>query len=154
MRPSSFGLSQCQVRSASSSQCPGERPWREQAFLDEVKVHINGAGKGCPGRRLSRKNTWKRVMRGNNSPGKAGREGYTTTAQQLQRLSPGAGAVVRAITGVTAAAEPPASAMGHEGGQMYTCYASGKTVFPCRNHLSQILISAQGSPSQSKKLSL
>lgn len=139
---------------ASSSQCPGERPWREQAFLDEVKVHINGAGKGCPGRRLSRKNTWNRVMRGNNSPGKAGREGYTTTAQQLQRLSPGAGAVVRGTSGVTAAAEPPASAMGHEGGQMYTCYASGKMVFPCRNHLSQILISAQGSPSQSKKLSL
>lgn len=139
---------------ASSSQCPGEMPWREQAFLDEVKVHINGAGKGCPGRRLSRKNTCNRVMRENNSPGKAGREGYTTTAQQLQRLSPGAGAVVRGTSGVAAAAEPPASAMGHEGGQMYTCYASRKTVFPCRNHLSQILISAQGSPSQTKKLSL
>lgn len=93
-------------------------------------------------------------MRGNNSPGKVGWEGYTTTVLQLQHLSPGAGAVVRTTPGVTAASEPPASAMGCGGSQICTCSASRKMVFPCRNHLPQIVISAQGLPSQTKKLSL
>lgn len=77
---------------ASCPQCPAESPGREQAFLDELKVHINGAGEGCPGKSLSKRKTWNRAERGNGSLGEAGREGCTTTAQWPKCLSPGAGA--------------------------------------------------------------
>lgn len=74
----------------SCLQCPGERPGREQAFSDDLKV--NGAGKGCPGKSVSKRKTWNRAERGNGGPGEAGREGCTTTAQWLTCLSLGAGA--------------------------------------------------------------
>lgn len=66
----------------------------------------------------------------------------------------GRSSVAGASAAVAAAAELPASALGHRGRQMCTHSAGRKTTFSCRNHISQVLISAQGPPCQTKKLFL
>lgn len=82
---------------------------------------------------------------------RAGGEGHTTAAQQLQCLS----------QGQEQWSEPPLVPLQLQshlplpwGTEEATCAPAVPLVFPCRNHLSQIPISAQGLPSQTKKLSL
>lgn len=154
MGPSCFGLSRS-VWLLLVRKCPGERPGREQAFSNELKVHIKGAGKGCPGKSLSERKTWNRVERGNGSRGEAGREGGVHRCPAAQAPVPGdRSSVAGAGAGAAAAAQPPASAVGHRGSQMCTRSAGRKTTFSCRSYLSHQLIPAQGSPRQTEQLFL
>lgn len=72
----------------------------ELVFSDELKVHTNGTGEGCPGKVLSKRTGIE--QKGEKAAGGSRKGGCTAAAQQLGCLSRGRSSVA----GVAAAAEP------------------------------------------------